>query len=292
MRQGKAIETLPTQSLNETTLAEKIIGRKRIPLSNVETGAVQKPILAAENISLSTQQGTLLDRISFTIHRGEIVGLAGIEGNGQQELIEILANVRRDYQGSVLFDSKDPMQFSTYDLRQQGFSLIPPDRHQEGVILSFSLAENSILGHHREKNVSKGPFLSETKVDELAARLIHSFDVRPNDTQLPLSALSGGNQQKLVVARETSRPVSFLLAAHPTRGIDIGATDFIHQHFLQLKANGAGILLVSSELDEILKLSDRILVIYQGTIVAEVEKEKATESQLGLWMTSGGKACP
>jgi len=292
MRQGKAIETLPTQSLNETTLAEKIIGRKRIPLSNVETGAVQKPILAAENISLSTQQGTLLDRISFTIHRGEIVGLAGIEGNGQQELIEILANVRRDYQGSVLFDSKDPMQFSTYDLRQQGFSLIPPDRHQEGVVLSFSLAENSILGHHREKNVSKGPLLSETKVDELAARLIHSFDVRPNDTHLPLSALSGGNQQKLVVARETSRPVSFLLAAHPTRGIDIGATDFIHQHFLQLKANGAGILLVSSELDEILKLSDRILVIYQGAIVAEVEKEKATESQLGLWMTSGGKVCP
>ena len=289
MRQGSAIETLPTEGLNESTLAEKIIGRKRIPLATFKKKSPQETVLSVEDVSLQNTQGVSLNKISFQINRGELVGIAGIEGNGQQELIEILAHVRKDYQGTVRLNKKELNDFSTYDLRQQGFSLIPPDRHQEGVVLSFSIAENSILGHHREKNLKRGPFLSENKIETLASRLIESFDVRPKDPKLPLSALSGGNQQKLVVARETLRPISFLLAAHPTRGIDIGAIDFIHEHFLKLKAEGAAILLVSSELDEILKLSDRILVMYQGALVAEVEKEKATESQLGLWMTSGVK---
>lgn len=289
MRQGRSIETLPTQSLNETTLAEKIIGRKRIPLTSIQTTSGKEPVLTVKEVSLQNPNGVSLENVSFQILPGEIVGIAGIEGNGQQELIEILANVRKDYQGTVLLNSKGLSQFSTYDLRQQGFSLIPSDRHQEAVVLSFSIAENSILGHHREKTLKKGPFLSNSKIEELASHLIESFDVRPNDPKLPLSSLSGGNQQKLVVARETSRPITFLLASHPTRGIDIGAMDFIHEHFLKLKADGAAILLISSELDEILKLSDRILVISQGALVAEVEKEKVTESQLGLWMTSGAK---
>jgi simple sugar transport system ATP-binding protein len=243
-----------------------------------------------KSLCLNTTGSRPLKNISFEVRAGEIVGLAGIEGNGQHELIEILAQVRKDYTGQVLFREREIKTVSPYQLKQQGFSLIPPDRHKEAVVLSFSLSENAILGHHREDSLHSGPFLSKDKVKEAAQRLIQQFDIRPGDPDQPLAHLSGGNQQKLVVARETSNQTSFLLAAHPTRGIDIGAIDFIHQHILELKAQGTGILLVSSELEEILTLSDRIWVLYQGEIVAEIEKEKATERQLGLWMTRGATA--
>jgi len=287
MRQGKAIETLPTKELTQELLAEKIIGRKRIPLKTIDSSTESLPILSVNSLCLSTPGSRPLKNISFKIHSGEIVGLAGIEGNGQHELIEILAQVRKDYTGQILFREKENKNVSPYELKQQGFSLIPPDRHKEAVVLSFSIAENAILGRHREKSLQSGPFLSLKKVKETAQRLIQQFDIRPKNPDQLLAHLSGGNQQKLVVARETSNQVSFLLAAHPTRGVDIGAIDFIHQHLLKLKSQGTGILLVSSELEELLALSDRIWVLYQGEIVAEIEKEKATERQLGLWMTRG-----
>ncbi len=289
MRQGKAIETLPTSSLTEDSLAEKIIGRKRIPLNFEKSGFEPEPVLKVASLSLSEAHNSILRHISFEINRGEIVGIAGIEGNGQHELIEVLAGVEKNYSGTVILNQENIKELSAYDLKQKGFSLIPPDRHLEGVILPFSLAENAILGHHRDPQIKSGPFLSSTKITQLASQLIQSFDIRPGEPSQSIAGLSGGNQQKLVVARETAREVSFLLAAHPTRGIDIGAIDFIHQYFLKLKAQGTAMLLISSELEEILKLSDRILVLYRGEIVAQVLKNEATEKDLGLWMTGGSK---
>ncbi len=287
MRQGRVVETVDTASLTEITLAEKIIGRKRIPLPSTPTLSYSEPIFLVEKVSLKSPSGSVLNHISFHVNPGEIVGVAGIEGNGQAEIIEILTQQRDDYSGTVSFSGSDLKNISTYDLKQQGFSFIPPDRHQEAVVLSFSIAENAILGRHHEPSLHSGFWLSNKKIEELANSLIEKFDIRPSEPQLPLVHLSGGNQQKVVVGRETDREVSFLLAANPTRGIDIGAIDFIHSHFLKLKAQGTGILLISSELDELLTLSDRILVLYQGKIVAETLTKQATETQLGLWMTRG-----
>ncbi|MFM8314095.1 MAG: ATP-binding cassette domain-containing protein, partial [Deltaproteobacteria bacterium] len=292
MRQGLAIETLKTAELTEELLAEKIIGRKRIPLDRIPTQKAPAPVLKVESLSYKNASGCSLNRVSFAVHPGEIVGIAGIEGNGQKELIEVLAQVQRNYTGRVTLNQNEVASLSPYDLKQKGFSLIPPDRHHEGVVLSFSLAENAILGHHKEHSLMAGMFLSQDKIQIRTESLIKAFDVRPGDPGLPLGSLSGGNQQKLVVARETlpmdgAHPLSFLLAAHPTRGIDIGAIDFIHQHFFKLKSQGTGILLISSELEEILTLSDRILVLYQGKIVAETPCREASERQLGLWMTRG-----
>lgn len=290
MRQGKSIETLPTQDLSEESLAEKIIGRKRIPLNQIKSDSTLQTILSVDSLNYKPTHGHGLKNINFTINKGEIVGLAGIEGNGQHELIEILSRATKNYSGTVLLDNKDIRLSSTYNLKQEGFSLIPPDRHKEAIILSLSVGENAILGHHRENNLKSGIFLSNQKMKDVANKYITDFDIRPRDASLPIASLSGGNQQKLVVARETDRAINFLLAAHPTRGVDIGSIDFIHQHLVKLKGQGTGILLISSELEELLTLSDRILVIYQGEIVAETVKENATEMQLGLWMTRGGQS--
>lgn len=287
MRQGRVVETVDTASLTEISLAEKIIGRKRMPLPLTPTLRYSEPIFLVEQVSLKSPSGSVLNNLSFHVNPGEIVGVAGIEGNGQAEMIEILTQQRNDYSGTVSFSGRDLKNGSTYDLKQQGFSFIPPDRHQEAVVLSFSIAENVILGRHRETALHSGFWLSHKKIEEMAHSLIEKFDIRPGEPQLPLVHLSGGNQQKVVVGRETAGEVSFLLAANPTRGIDIGAIDFIHSHFLKLKANRTGILLISSELEELLTLSDRILVIYQGNIVAETLTKQATETQLGLWMTRG-----
>ena len=163
--------------------------------------------------------------------------------------MECISGIERSFSGTVILDGKNILEYSTYEIKQQGFSVIPADRHREGVVLSFSLAENSILGHHKEKEFREGLFISESQIRTFTNTLIHQFDVRPANPDAELSSLSGGNQQKLVVARETCRPTKLLIAAHPTRGIDIGAIDFIHQHFLELRSQGTGILLISSELD-------------------------------------------
>jgi len=287
MRQGTVVETLATRDLSEEILAEKMIGHKRSPLKRHEEAHTPQAKLQVSSLTLKKPMGQKLSDISFEVNAGEIVGIAGIEGNGQQELIKCLAGIERHFDGQIVFNNQNILDVDSYDLKQMGFSIIPPDRHREAVILPFSISENAILGHHKEREIRNGWFLSGSKTEPIVSHMIQRFDVRPKDPHLSMVSLSGGNQQKLVVARETSRPVQFLLAAHPTRGIDIGAIDFIHQHFLELKSKGTGILLISSELDEILKLSDRILVLFHGRIVAQFTKETANERELGLSMTGG-----
>ncbi|MEZ4750644.1 MAG: ATP-binding cassette domain-containing protein [Bdellovibrionota bacterium] len=287
MRGGRVVETVAAKDLDERSLAEKIVGRKLATLPARHSPPGKESVLQLAGLSVAGKYGKpALDNVSFEIRRGEVVGIAGIEGNGQHELVEVLAGVNRNYSGSAKLLGKEYSEVAAYAAKQKGLSVIPPDRHREAVVLDFSLAENFILGHHREDCYGKRGYLSPKTLMSQADGLMNRFDVRPRNAELPMSALSGGNQQKCVVARELSQTrTDFLLAAHPTRGVDIGAIEFIHQVFLEERDKGAAILLISSELEELLSLSDRILVLYEGRVVGETTPQKTDEAQLGLWMT-------
>jgi general nucleoside transport system ATP-binding protein len=289
LRQGKVVGTWPTRELTEESLAETMIGRKRHALPERRTPQNTEPALQAKGLSLRTGKRSVLNGLDFGVRQGEIVGVAGVDGNGQQEWIEILSRVRSDYTGSLQWLSKEYRDLPTYDFKQNGLAVIPPDRHHEAVVLDFSLSENVLLGHHFENDFSKHGKLNWPEVDRLTQSLIARFDIRPPVARARMGGLSGGNQQKLVVARELSRKVQLLIAAHPTRGVDIGAIECIHREILQLRDAGCAVVLFSSELDEILALSDSIVVIYNGQIQGQCRRAEATERQIGLWMTGGGK---
>jgi simple sugar transport system ATP-binding protein len=227
----------------------------------------------------------VLSRVSLEVRSGEILALAGVEGNGQTELIEILAGLRRPTAGDVLVDGYPVTGLDPYRLKQRGVAHIPEDRHRRGLLLTFDLAENSILGVHRNPPLAGRVLLNQNAIDERAKRLVSEYDVRPPNIALQARALSGGNQQKLIVGREFDSNPKVLLVAQPTRGVDIGAIEFIHRKIIQLRDEGAAILLVSAELDEVLSLGDRIAVIYEGRIVGEVDPGVVSESEIGMMMT-------
>jgi general nucleoside transport system ATP-binding protein len=285
LRQGQVVGTWNTAELTESALAEKMIGRKMQPLPHRKEFAKSKPVVSARGLGLKAAKRTLLEDVSFALHPGEVVGVAGIDGNGQQELVEILARAREDYHGELVWDEAPYSRLSAYAHKQGGLAVIPPDRHHEAVILEFNLAENFILGHQQEAEFGRRGRLTWKRIFDRTNEAIARFDVRPPQAAARMSGLSGGNQQKLVVGRELARPVRFLLAAHPTRGVDIGAIERIHTEILKLRDEGAAVLLFSSELDEILALSDRVMVIYNGRIQGECPRQATNETQLGLWMT-------
>jgi len=288
MRQGKVVETVPTETLNENTLAEHIIGRKRKPLPQRKYFPIDNPsFLELKDLTLERKYGESLHKINLTVRSGEILGVAGIEGNGQALLVDCLAGVERRYQGFAQLNGREIKRADPYALRQSDFALIPPDRHREAAILDFTLEENFALGHHREKFASRHGILQRKSRREAAVTGMQDFDVRPPDPTAIFGRLSGGNQQKLVLARELAHQVKTVVAAHPTRGVDIGAIERIHGELLALRDQGAAILLFSSELEEILALADRIVVLNDGRIVGECQRKDATETQLGLWMTGG-----
>lgn len=287
MRQGRVVDTVPTASLTEETLAEKIIGRRSAKLPERKASTRDEIVLEARDLVVKHGDGARLRGLSLEVRAGEILGIAGVEGNGQQELIECVAGVARDYEGQVRFLGTSLKELSTYDVKQRGLAIVPPDRHREGVVLPFTVWENYILGHHREPRFARGPWLWPGLITGAVAECLDAYDVRPRRTDLPIAALSGGNQQKLVLGREMAGHVKLLIACHPTRGVDIGAIEFIHRRFLALRDEGTAILLVSSELDEILALSDRIAVLYEGRICGAAKRGEASERQLGLWMTGG-----
>src|SRR6185369_16231137 len=209
------------------------------------------------------------------------------EGNGQTELIEILAGLLKPTEGEVLLEGKRIDDLDPRQHKRRGIAHIPEDRHRRGLLLSFDLASNSILGVHRERPISGTLLLDNNVIVERAQRLVREYDVRPPNIGLPARALSGGNQQKLIVAREFDIKPRLVLVAQPTRGVDIGATEFIHRKLIELRDGGAAVLLVSAELDEVLSLSDRVIVLYEGRIVGEVDPQKVSEEEIGLMMTGG-----
>ena len=231
-----------------------------------------------------------LEAVSFDVRAGEILGIAGVEGNGQTELIEALAGLVEPSRvtGDIEFEGVSVLSLNARRRRELGIAHIPEDRHARGLMLDASVAENSILGvHYRPPAVSLGFMLDKAGIRRRAASVIEEYDVRPPDPELPARNLSGGNQQKLIVGRELNLPPRLLLVSQPTRGVDIGAIEFIHRKLLQLRDSGCAILLVTAELEEVLALADRLLVIYDGRIAGEINPGSATPEQVGLMMTGG-----
>ncbi len=241
-------------------------------------GTTGELLLNVQNLSVKNDSEieTVKD-VSFSIAGGEMLGLAGIEGSGQTELIEALTFVREIENGKLTFGGKS--------LDKITIANIPANRQKEGIVKDFSIANNIILGRQREKNFSYSFLLKERQIKNYTAELINKFDIRPVDTEQKIRELSGGNQQKVVTARELSKNTEFIIASHPTRGLDIKASHFVHSRLLEAKKEGKAILLVSSDLNELLKLSDRIAVMYKGKIAAVLDAEKTNEREIGLYMT-------
>jgi simple sugar transport system ATP-binding protein len=219
------------------------------------------------------------------VRAGEIVGIAGVEGNGQSELIECLAGLLKPTGGEIRFLGRSLVGQSPRTIRALGVAHIPEDRHKRALLLDFDLSDNAILGDHYHPPAVRYGFLDRPRIYARTEALLHDFDVRPPNRLALARSLSGGNQQKLVVGREFELPPKLLLVAQPTRGVDIGAIEFIHRKLLKLRDAGVGILLVSAELEEVLSLSDRLLVMYDGHIVGEVEPDRVSPAELGLMMT-------
>jgi simple sugar transport system ATP-binding protein len=293
MRDGKVVGRVQTKDTNAAELARLMVGREvllRVEKSEPEIGQAE---LEVRNLSVVDAAGAKrVNDVTFEVRSGEIVGIAGVEGNGQTELIEALAGLVDPARitGEINFEGKDLNAFGARVRRELGIAHIPEDRHRRGLLLDFSLAENSILGVHYRPPVAAyvgGVFLDENAIQHRAGEIIRQFDVRPPNAALPARALSGGNQQKLIIGREYHVNPKLLLVSQPTRGVDIGAIEFIHRQLVTLRDAGCAILLVSAELEEVTSLSDRLLVIHEGRIAGEVDPKVATLEEIGLLMTRG-----
>ncbi len=289
-RAGRVTGEVETARTNPQELANLMVGRK-VALDLEVPPARPRAELALEvaGLSLADLAGARrrLSEISFSVRRGEIVGVAGVEGNGQSELLQAILHPR-DFRtrttGMVRICGEAVTARDAERIRAMGVAVIPEDRQQEGLLLERPLRENFLLGLQRSPRFSKAGFIDSKALARAATQAVADYDVRPPDLNLPAGKLSGGNQQKLIVAREFQRQPRLLIAAQPTRGVDVGAIELIHSRIVRARDEGAGVLLVSSELDEILTLSDRILVMFEGRIVTEYRRGEATERELGLRM--------
>jgi simple sugar transport system ATP-binding protein len=293
MRRGKVVGTVSTQDTTRQDIATMMVGRQvlfRVERTQAEPGEV---VLMVKDLNaLDNKDLPALRDISFSVREGEILGIAGVEGNGQTELVEVLTGLRKARSGQVELNGQVITNYSPRLIREKGTGHIPEDRHRRGLVLDFTVAQNMVLGIHYRK-----PFVRHLGLDvinfgpirEKAQRLLKEFDIRPPDHENLAGNLSGGNQQKVIVAREFDQNPKLLIAAQPTRGIDVGSIEFIHQRLLQARDKGKAVLLISADLEEILSISDRIAVMYEGQIVGTLEPAEATEERLGLMMTGGGK---
>ncbi len=288
IRRGRVIDTLYTKDATEDGLAEKMVGRKvslRVEKDEARVGDVilrVRDLTAANNRHLPALRGCSLE-----VRRGEIYGLAGVDGNGQSELIEVLTGLRPATGGEAMMNGKSLLGLNPRAIFARGVGHIPEDRQRRGLVLNFTVGENLILGSHHRQPFSVRGLLQGGAIDRRAEDMIQRYDIRTPGTKTLARSLSGGNQQKVIAAREMERDPDLLIAAQPTRGLDVGAIEFLHRRLVEARDRGKAVLLISLELDEILSLSDRIGVIYEGRVVAEVPGHEATEEQLGLWMSGG-----
>ena len=289
LRRGKMIETLPTAGATEEELARRMVGRDVILRVDKTQSNPADPILVVEDVHVNDDRGLEKVRgVSFEARGGEIVAIAGVDGNGQTELIDAMTGLRRVEQGRVLVEGRDVTGASARHHFDVGVGHVPEDRQRRGLVLDFTLAENLGLHDYRKPPYARFGWLNPRRLIERATRLLKEFDVRGGGPRTVGRALSGGNQQKVILAREIDRDPRVLVAAQPTRGLDVGAIEFVHRRLIEERDEGRAVLLVSLELDEVLSLADRILVIYEGEIVGEFPPT-ATEEELGVAMTGGGK---
>ena len=288
MRQGKMVANTLTKKTSPEWLAEQMVGRSVLVNTKYESGKVGSVALSVDGIGVTDKRGfDSLKNATFDLRSGEILGIAGIAGNGQSELLSVLSGIIPPSRGNFrikdkTFDSKN--HCSPGLMRELGLSHVPEDRHAEGLVLQFQAFESVILGYEKNPSFGTGFFTKPEQIQAHCAQLQGSFDVRPQNPTLISSQFSGGNQQKLVLSREISSAPKILLVGQPTRGVDIGAIEFIHKTLIQMRDSGCAILLVSVELEEILSLSDRILVMNSGEIMGIVSKANTTKAMLGKMM--------
>ena len=289
LRRGKMVETIPREGATEAGLARSMVGREVLLRVDKKPATPGETLMEVDEVHVVDDRGLEAVRgVSFHVRSGEIVGIAGVDGNGQTELIDALAGLRRSSAGRIVIEGHDLTNANADDHLEAGLGHIPEDRQRRGLVLEFSLAENLVLHDYDKEPYSRFGTLSLSRIFSRARKLLTDYDVRGGGARTPAGALSGGNQQKVVVAREVSRNPRVLIAAQPTRGLDVGAIEFVHRQLVAERDAGRGVLLVSLELDEILSLSDRILVIYEGQIVGEYSPE-VSEEELGIAMTGGGR---
>ncbi|HEX9639472.1 MAG TPA: ABC transporter ATP-binding protein [Acidobacteriota bacterium] len=288
LRGGRVVGSGPTAECNADDLARLMVGHSVLGPPQKSPQIPGRVALAVENLAADDDRGLMALRgVSFEVRAGEIVGIAGVDGNGQSELIETLVGLRPAGAGRVLLEDREITCLPPLERLRLGLAAIPEDRQRRGLILDFSIAENAVLGLQEEPPFARGPRLDRSEVQRFARRLTGELDIRAPDLRAPARTLSGGQQQKLVLARTFARRPKVLIAAQPTRGLDVGATASVRRQLLRERARGAAVLLVSMELDEILELSDRIVVLYEGRLVGQVSAAGARREELGRWMVEG-----
>ena len=289
LRRGRKVDTIDRAGATEALLARMMVGRDvllRVDKAAPKAGDV---LLEVDDLHVHDDRGLEAVRgVSFSVRAGEIVAIAGVDGNGQTELIDAITGLRKPSSGTVTVAGEDLTGASARTFLQHGLGHIPEDRHRRGLVLEFTLAENLVLHDYAKEPFATRGFLHPARILAAARKLLHEFDVRGGTAETRASSLSGGNQQKVVVAREVARDPKVLIAAQPTRGLDVGAIEFVHRRLVEERGEGRAVLLVSLELEEVLSLADRILVVYEGSIVGEYDPS-VSEEELGIAMTGGGR---
>lgn len=284
MRRGEMVATRKTSETTVEELAELMVGRRVLLHVEKKPANPGDVFLSVRNLTVKDNRGVVMvDNVSFDVRSGEIVGIAGVAGNGQSELLEAITGIRKPTSGEIWINGNNVAGLDPAELRGIGVAHIPEDRHHMGLVLPFEESQNAILGYHRDERYGRGPFLDPNLIRKAAVEEIEKYDIRPPNPRLKTANFSGGNQQKIVVAREIERDPKLLIVGQPTRGVDIGAIEFIHKRIVETRDAGKAVLLVSVELDEIRSLSDRILVMFAGKVVGEKTPDTG-EQTLGLMM--------
>jgi general nucleoside transport system ATP-binding protein len=293
LRGGRVVgEAIPKQS-SEAELAEMMVGREVALVVDKEPASPGDVVLEVTNLNATDERGQIaLSDVNLEVRAGEILGVAGVQGNGQTELVRVLTGLLPAGGGTVRILGQPVTNTSPRAITELGVAHIPEDRQRDGLILTFPIYDNLVLNTYYKQPFARGPQVQSIAVRDYARQLVREFDVRTPSTALPVQNLSGGNQQKVIVAREFSRPIKLLIAAQPTRGLDVGSIEYIHRRLIEKRDEGCAVLLVSVELDEIMALSDRISVMYEGRIVGTIDADKVTREQLGLLMAGAKLETP
>lgn len=292
IRKGQYIDTLRTKDTTKEEISALMVGRKVSEFKEKTQKKPGKEVLRVEHLNMidPLTKKRIVNDVSFNVRKGEIVALAGVDGNGQQEVIYGITGIKKTQNGQITLDGKNISSLSVREIIKAGISHIPEDRHKYGLVLDYSIYENSVLDRYYEKEFSKYFFINEKSIKKFGDKLIEKYDIRSSgDGNTIVRGMSGGNQQKIIVGREIEKDQDLLIAVQPTRGLDIGAIEVIHNLLLEQRENNKAILLVSLELDQVFALADRILVMYEGEIVGEFIPENVTKEKLGLYMSGAKK---
>ncbi len=285
LRDGRTVETFDTEGATTQELARKMVGRDVLLRVEGRERDQGDPRLVVDSLSVRTNQGLpAVDGVDLTVRGGEIFGVAGVDGNGQTELVEAVTGLRDVESGTVAFDGTDVTGLSRRERMNRGLAYIPGERQEQALVMAFDLTQNAVLGSQHREEFRDGRQIDWERVRAHTAEIIDTYDVRPPDPTVLARSLSGGNQQKFVVGREFLRDPDIVVAAHPTRGVDVGSMEFIHEQLIEMSERGAAVLLVSASLDEVTSLADRIGVMYDGQFVDVVEPDAVTKTELGLLM--------